>query len=365
MIIDQIHQIEIDVTNKCNAQCPQCVRNYYGSYTWPTLPLIDLDIDILKKSISATTWANIKHVRLCGTYGDPCMHKDLLKLITLIKDVSPATITINTNGGIRSVKWWQQLAQLLDSSKDTVVFGIDGLEDINHLYRINVDYNKVINNLSAFNQAGGKSVWQFLVFKHNEHQVDQARETAIQLGCNEFTYKRTSRFVDKTHNLINNTKVLDNRGQILYLIEPPTNPKYINNGYTQLNSIIEFYGNYEQYLKKTEVDCFSKRIQYINITAEGNVFPCPWLADRMYGFETENHRDHTAIMSIIDSIGGRQKINLHHTSIEDIISGPWFRSIESSWSTNSIERCANQCGKESNLIASANDGQFKSLVDIK
>ena len=364
MIIDQLYQIELDVSNKCNAQCPQCVRNYYGSYTWPSLPLIDLDINILKKSIADSTWANLHHVRLCGTYGDPCMHKDLIELVTWIKSVSPAKITINTNGGIRSAAWWRQLAGILGPD-DVVVFGLDGLEDTNHLYRVNVDYKKVIKNLTAFNQAGGNSVWQFLVFKHNEHQVNLARETAISLGCKEFAYKRTSRFINKSHQITNNTPVLDLEGNVRYLIEPPTNPLYTNEGYDKLTSIIKFYGDYDQYLKKVKVDCFAKRVQYVNITAEGNVFPCGWLADRMYGFETESHKDHNTMMSIINSIGGKEQINIHYTALEDIINGPWFNAIEDSWQDNSIERCANQCSENNNLISIANSGQFKSLSDVK
>jgi MoaA/NifB/PqqE/SkfB family radical SAM enzyme len=363
MIINQLYQIEFDLSNKCNAQCPQCVRNFYGSYTWPSVPLIDLDINILKKSISLTTWANLKHVRLCGTYGDPCMHKDLIDIVQWIKSVSSAKITINTNGGIRSVLWWKQLAQTLNTN-DMVIFGLDGLEDTNHLYRINVNYKKVIKNLTAFIQAGGTSIWQFLVFKHNEHQIDQARELANKLGCKEFIVKRSSRFVNKSHKIVNNTPVLDNHGNVLYLIEPPTDTFYVNEGYKNITSIIHLHRNYKQYLKETTIDCMSKILQYINITAEGNVFPCGWLADRMYGFETETHKDHNKLMSIIDSIGGLEKINLHHTPLEDIIKGPWFSAVEESWKDNSIERCANQCGNN-NLIASASKGQFKSLLDIK
>lgn len=364
MIINQLYQVELDLSNKCNAQCPQCVRNYYGSYTWPSLPLVDLDINILKKSISSNTWAMLKHVRLCGTYGDPCMHKELIEIVSWIKSVSTAKITINTNGGIRSTVWWSQLATILGDN-DTVVFGLDGLEDTNHLYRIGVNYQKVIKNLVAFNHAGGNSVWQFLVFKHNEHQVDQARELANTLGCKEFAFKRTSRFVNKSHEVTNCTPVLDKSGNAQYFLEPPTNPVYTNEGYENITSIIKFYGSYNQYLKKTTIDCFAKRVQYINITAEGNVFPCGWLSDRMYGFETETHKDHATLMSMINIIGGREKINLHHTSLEDIINGPWFDAIEQSWRDNSIERCANQCGQDNNLIASANKGQFKSLSEIK
>ena len=94
MLVEKISQIEIELTTKCNASCPQCVRNYYGAYTWPSLPIVDLDINTLKQSINSEIWENLDHLRLCGTYGDPCMHKDLIKIIKWIKTVSPTAITI-------------------------------------------------------------------------------------------------------------------------------------------------------------------------------------------------------------------------------------------------------------------------------
>ena len=39
-----------------------------------------------------------------------------------------------TNGGARSKQWWTDLGKLT-KGKMRVTFGIDGLEDTNHLYR--------------------------------------------------------------------------------------------------------------------------------------------------------------------------------------------------------------------------------------
>jgi MoaA/NifB/PqqE/SkfB family radical SAM enzyme len=365
MLVDKISQIELELTTKCNARCPQCIRNYYGSYTWPSLPIVDLDINTLKQSINSEIWENLDHLRLCGTYGDPCMHKDLIKIVKWIKTVSPAAITINSNGGIRNPKWWGELAGILDSDKDTVVFGLDGLADTNHLHRIGVNYNKVIENLKAFNQAGGKSVWQFLVFEHNEHQVDIAREFALSIGCAEFSYKLTSRFVDKTHKLIDKSPVMNNQGEPIYFLKPAKNSKYKNQGYDTFEETTKLFDGYDNYLKTTTIDCFAKRMQYIAITAEGYVFPCAWLADRLYGYETEKHKDHETILKMIDSIGGKEKINLKYTDLNSIISGPWFELVENSWKTNELERCAHICGSRSGLIQAASEGQFKSLIDPK
>lgn len=354
MIIDHVHQIELEITTKCNAKCPQCVRNYFGSYTWPSLPILDMDLNWFKQAISTEVWINLAHIKFCGTYGDPCMHKDLLEFVKFVKQSSSAAITINTNGGIRSKTWWKSLAEVLDPEKDKVFFGIDGLEDTNHLYRIDVNFAKVIENLKAFNRAGGNSIWTFLVFEHNQHQVELARELSKQLGCKNFVFKSTSRFVNKAHQLVDYTPVLDNAGQQLYVIKPAAELKYKNTGYDDIAVVDQQYQGYGNYLKSAKIECKAQKQQGVYISAEGDVFPCGWLSDRMYGFEAEAHQDHQTLMSVINSIGGRTKINLHYSKLEDIIYGAWFQSIEQSWETNKLQRCALLCGDKSTLIQKAN-----------
>lgn len=349
-----IKQIEFEITTKCNARCPQCVRNYYGSYTWPTLPIKDIDIRCLKKSIPEHVWKNLEHIKFCGTYGDPCMNKKFLDILKWVKSVSNAPITIYTNGGMRSKKWWADLAKTLNK-KDKVFFGIDGLEDTNHLHRVGVIWKKLIENVRSFNLAGGISIWSFLIFKHNEHQVLEAETFSKKIGCKDFVVKTTSRFVDKQHREINYTNVYNLNGNLSHIIEPTKLSKYTNRGYSDHEQIIKFYGSYKKYLDKTTIDCGAKKMHNVYVSAEGDVFPCGWLADRLYGYETENHKDHKMLVGMINQVS-RESINLHYTEIEDIVNGKWFARIEESWKTNELERCAHICGEKSTLIRNANKG---------
>jgi len=361
MITEKIYQIEFEVTTKCNAKCPQCVRNYHGDYTWPSLPIIDLDIKSTFKNIPSSVWKELGHIRFCGTYGDPCMRKDLIDIIRLTKSVTDASISISTNGSIRSTKWWEELATVLDPTKDSVTFGIDGLEDTNHLYRIGTSYKKIISNLKAFNQAGGASFWSFLVFEHNQHQVDHAREFSKQIGCRNFTWTSTSRFLNKQHKLVDHTPVFKD-GKIIYSLKPTTLSEYVNTGYEELQQFKYSQAAYEEYLNDVEVDCFVKRRQKIYVSAEGEVFPCGWLADRLYGYDAEQHQDHKTILDLISSIG-RDKINLYYTNLLDITQGVWFNTIEETWKTNKIQRCAAMCDKNSNLIQQSNKNVISIIVE--
>jgi MoaA/NifB/PqqE/SkfB family radical SAM enzyme len=318
-----------------------------------------MSLDDFKANMPLEIWKTLKHIRFCGTYGDPLMHKNLLGFIEYIKEQSSnVAITINTNGGIRSTKWWSGLAKVLGPN-DLVFFGIDGLEDTNHLHRIDVDFTKVINNLTAFNRAGGRSVWSYIVFEHNEHQVEDARKLSEKLGCLRFKVKSTSRFVDKTHTPIDQAPVMNMEHNIIRWIKPAKG-KYRNTGYDDVNNVIKQYGTWEIYLEQADIDCASKKFGETYIAADGEVFPCGFLADRMYGYESENHRDNQVMKGMMEKLGGQHKINFLKTPLREIVEQGWFPSIEQSWTTNQIHRCANQCGTQSNLIQQAN----KDLLEI-
>jgi sulfatase maturation enzyme AslB (radical SAM superfamily) len=68
-----------------------------------------------------------------------------------------------------------------------VRFALDGLKDTHSLYRMGSDYDTVVKNMKTFIDAGGRATWKFIVFKHNEHQVDEASKLARELGCVTFT----------------------------------------------------------------------------------------------------------------------------------------------------------------------------------
>ena len=183
------------------------------------------------------------------------------------------------------------------------MFGIDGLADTNHIYRKDTNFKKIVENLTAFNQAGGRSIWSFIAFQHNEHQVEEARLLSQQLGCFGFAVKTTTRFIDKQHNMIEKFPVMDRDKKIVYWLKPPTDPKYINPGYNSYEKSRNKYGNYENYLKNVDISCDARNKQYFHVSAEGYVLPCGWLVDRLYGYEAESHPDRKRMFDIIEQNG--------------------------------------------------------------
>ena len=331
--------LELELTTNCNAACPQCTRNFYGGPTWPRLPITSLSLDWLKEKLPEKFLKELTLIRLCGTFGDPCVHPDMIEIVKWFKSITNAKIAISTNGGMRSTKWWAELATVL-SGPDVVIFGIDGLEDTNHLYRRNVSWDRLMKNVQAFNSAGGKSEWQFIVFEHNQHQVKEAEQLSQKIGVTNFYIKKTVRFVNKKHELIDETPVMDNKK--IYFIKPPTDKDLLNEGYSDFNK-----SDY----KSLEIACMAKHLKMLYIAADGYVFPCGYLADRMYGYEAENHADYKRLYNLFDLAGGPDKANLNSTLLNDIINGAWFNVIEDSWKNeNRLERCAFACKKDNKLV---------------
>jgi MoaA/NifB/PqqE/SkfB family radical SAM enzyme len=343
MFYKKITQLEIELSTKCNASCPQCSRNFYGGKTWSTLPLVDLTLDVIKKSISDCVLKDLVEIRICGTYGDPCIHKDFIDIVKYLNSKTDAQLTINTNGSLRSVDWWKNLASVLKKD-DIVIFGIDGLADTNHLYRIGTNFKKIMKNAEAFISAGGSAVWSYIVFKHNQHQVDEARAISKEMKFHGFACKLTTRFIDKQHKFIDKTPVYNKFNRVTRYLEMPTDPRYLNKGYSNYDGIIKEYGTYKNYLQSAEIFCTAQHSNLVYISAEGYVLPCGWLSDRFYGFETEHHEDRQKLFSLIESNGGLESIDLHKNSLDEIVKGKVFQAIQKNWTAkNRIERCANQC----------------------
>ena len=195
---DKVILLHVEPTTKCNASCPGCPRNRYGFGVSENLVLQDLDPDVIIGR--ARELPNLKTIHLCGNLGDPIAYKHLNELIDkavaqtrffhqYLKVDKCWDVNIATNGSLRSVKWWQELGKKCSidlTNSHSVVFGIDGLADTSPIYRQGTNFNKVIDNAKAFIDEGGVAEWQYLKFKHNQHQVEEARKLAEDIGFNKF-----------------------------------------------------------------------------------------------------------------------------------------------------------------------------------
>jgi len=122
---------------------------------------------------------------LCGNYGDPLASQHIDEIIDLAKKYDKK-IQIHTNGSLRSIAWWRRLARKLSAIDHDVWFGIDGLGSVHEIYRQGTNFEKIINNAQAFIDGGGYATWQFIPYKHNEHQIKDCIRLSQQLKFKKF-----------------------------------------------------------------------------------------------------------------------------------------------------------------------------------
>ena len=178
-----LRKLHVDLTSYCNAKCPACARNLNGGPTTPGLALEHFEVDVWNQ-LAKDTAGNIHKLFLNGNWGDPGMHPNLIEMLATFGQYhTDCDLVICTNGGMHKPEWWSELATVLKDRRHRVVWSIDGIGKSHELYRRNTSYDRVIENMQAFNSAGGASEWVMTLWDHNLHEIDTVRELAKDLGC--------------------------------------------------------------------------------------------------------------------------------------------------------------------------------------
>ena len=194
-MLDNVKEIHIEPTSLCNAECPMCARNVLGKEINPYITLKSLSTKWFEENIKPDTIKQLQKVFFCGNVGDPASTPELLDIISYLKINNPDLVVgLNSNGGLKTKDWWTRLGGLLNGPLDYCVFSIDGLEDTNHIYRVNVNWQKIMENTQAFIDTGASAHWDMLVFDHNKHQVNQIKDLADSMGFKWFRTKETDRW---------------------------------------------------------------------------------------------------------------------------------------------------------------------------
>lgn len=338
---NELCTIHLEITNNCQASCPMCARNFHGGQENPLLKINNWTLKDFQDIFTEEVIAQVQGIYFCGNFGDPLLNNDLLDMIKWISPKSPhLVINIHTNGGARKPEWWAELARSLPQNH-IVNFGIDGLEDTHHLYRVGTTYETVIRNAKAFIDAGGKAEWVFLKFKHNEHQEDEARRRAKELGFEIFTLKNSSRFLGEPRY-----RVVDKEGNTTHYIEPPGDNKMHFISKDMIN-------NYRETIMPLEIKCKVQNNREIYIDAFKTIMPCCWLASipyTQYDYDNVNASLRYEIKKqydgLVEELGGIDSLHAVNVGVKNVInSDKWQTVWPTYWTTKKLIMCARICGQ--------------------
>jgi MoaA/NifB/PqqE/SkfB family radical SAM enzyme len=302
-----IERLQIDFTSGCNAKCLFCSRqDFFGNPNSHLPKNQTLALPLLEKALTDPLLKGLKEIFYCGNYGDALASPKIEEhLIWLGENYPNLRWNIHTNGSLGTVEFWQRLGRLSAKHKGLVKFSIDGLEDTNHIYRRNVEYERVIRNLQCFVQSGGRAVWKFIEFAHSRHQIALAQKFAAELGCYRFELRKNYAPTEEAY--------------LFHLPQHPPSSQELSEKFSQL-SRLEF---------NKKIDCRAQQENSVYLDFEGLVWPCCWIHDWKYSpteAKRDWHRQHFFPLEI------NNFNSLAHFSLSEILAHPWFKmNLPNSW----------------------------------
>ena len=178
-------RLNIDSSSRCNLLCPGCYRTKTVSAEDRPWQIMDMPMEYFHALVRPENRIDVLTYNL--TLSDPIYSGVILDQLEYVsKQDNPPRIIMSTNGSGRNETWWRKLAELLKPN-DVVEFAIDGLEDTNHIYRVNAKWDSIMNGIGWLKKYSKCKVgWRYVVFEHNYHQVKEAKKLAKLLQLDAF-----------------------------------------------------------------------------------------------------------------------------------------------------------------------------------
>jgi MoaA/NifB/PqqE/SkfB family radical SAM enzyme len=120
-------------------------------------------------------------------WGEPFINKDLIPMIEYLRPFSMFT-SVSTNFDLRMTEGFAE--RIISSGLSRLIISADGASQESYeKYRVGGTFENVLRNMkavSAAKQRAGAATpriqWRFLVFRHNEHELDRAKGMAEEIG---------------------------------------------------------------------------------------------------------------------------------------------------------------------------------------
>lgn len=179
--------LTIEPTNLCNLKCPLCVTGN-GKMTRPAG---SMSFAAFKKIIDETQKQLI--YLLLYQQGEPFLNKNFLRFVEYAKS-KKIYVTTSSNGHYfnKETAW-----ATVQSKLDSIIFSVDGADQRSYeAYRVGGSLRKVQQGLLNLAEAKRRLksatpviFMQFIVMRHNEHQIAAMKKIARKWGANRLLIK--------------------------------------------------------------------------------------------------------------------------------------------------------------------------------
>ncbi|HAW05449.1 MAG TPA: radical SAM protein [Saprospirales bacterium] len=179
--------ISIEPTTACNLRCPECPSGLRAF----SRPVGNLKQDFFRKTIDEL------HKQLIYLIfyfqGEPYINPGFLDMVKYAKDKGIYTIT-STNGHFLNNA---NAKKTIESGLDRMIISVDGTtQETYENYRKEGNLESVLQGArnivkwkKEMNSATPHTIFQFLVVKPNEHQIDEIYKIAEEIGIDEVKLK--------------------------------------------------------------------------------------------------------------------------------------------------------------------------------
>jgi len=179
--------ISVEPTTSCNLSCPECPSGL-KKFTRPTGKITRENFEtILQQMGSALVYITFYF------QGETLLHSQFADFVRLAKE-RKIVVATSTNAHYLDKKMSEELIM---SGLDRLIISLDGVDADTYVkYRRGGDFEKVIANIKSMvqlrkeHQASHPFLeLQFLVLKHNEHQIEDIKKLGKDLGMDKVVLK--------------------------------------------------------------------------------------------------------------------------------------------------------------------------------
>ena len=181
------YSVSIEPTCLCCLECPECPTGM-GKLKRRTQEMNLQVYEEILDSIRSTTLYLMLYFQ-----GEPFMRREICSMIKQSRAKKIFTAT-STNGQFLDD---HAAGDIIDSGLDRLIISVDGTDQATYeKYRVGGDLNTVLTGTRRLMEKRTEQrsdrpeiIYQFLVFRHNQHQVKSIRKLARELGVDKLWIK--------------------------------------------------------------------------------------------------------------------------------------------------------------------------------